>query len=304
MTKIAVFFSVFKGLAISLRLRFAIAAGALIVFYLGLCLFLRFWQSRLLFFPPTAIATTPAEVNLSYKEVWLPVSTGKIHGWWIGSSQADAPALLYFHGNGSNIGDLINRASRFHQLGLSVLLIDYRGYGKSSGPFPNESLVYEDAQAALTYLTQTRQLPPQKIFLYGHSLGGAVAIELASRHPQLAGIIIEGSFTSVAAVAKEISLYRLFPIDWILTQKFDSINKISSLKMPMLFIHGTADEVVPSKMSQELYAAAPQPKQLLLIPEAGHNDVAKLGGIKYLQAIEQLIQPGRNSKRNKLKTEI
>jgi fermentation-respiration switch protein FrsA (DUF1100 family) len=155
-----------------------------------------------------------------------------------------------------------------------------------------------------TYLTQTRQLPPHRIFLYGHSLGGAVAIELASRHPQLAGIIIEGSFTSVSAVAKEISLYRLFPIDWILTQKFDSINKIPNLKMPMLFIHGTADDIVPSKMSQELYAVAPQPKQLLLVPEAGHDDVAKLGGVKYLQAIEQFIEQASKSHRNKLKTEI
>jgi uncharacterized protein len=296
MNKIAVPFSLLKGIAL--------AGGALVILYLGLCLFLRYWQSRLIFFPPTEIATTPAEVNLPYKEVWLPVSTGKIHGWWIKSSQPNAPALLYFHGNGSNIGDLINRASRFHQLGLSVLLIDYRGYGKSSGPFPNESLVCEDAQAALTYLTQTRQLPPHRIFLYGHSLGGAVAIELASRHPQLAGIIIEGSFTSVSAVAKEISLYRLFPIDWILTQKFDSINKIPNLKMPMLFIHGTADDIVPSKMSQELYAVAPQPKQLLLVPEAGHDDVAKLGGVKYLQAIEQFIEQASKSHRNKLKTEI
>lgn len=296
MNKIAVPFSVLK--------RITIATGALLILYLGLCLFLRYWQSRLIFFPPTEIASSPAEKNLAYKEVWLPVSTGKIHGWWIPSSQADAPALLYFHGNGSNIGDLINRASRFHELGLSVLLIDYRGYGKSSGPFPNESLVYEDAQAAWTYLTQTRQLPPEKIFLYGHSLGGAVAIELARQHPQLAGIIVEGSFTSIGAVAKEVSLYRLFPIDWILTQKFDSINKIPDLKMPKLFIHGTADEVVPSKMSQELYAAASQPKQILLVPEAGHNDVAKLGGVEYLQAIAQFIERASQSERNKLKREI
>jgi pimeloyl-ACP methyl ester carboxylesterase len=204
--------------------------------------------------------------------------------------------LLYFHGNGSNIGDNVHRASRFHQLGLSVLLIDYRGYGKSSGPFPNESLVYEDAEAAWTYLTQQRRIAPKNIFLYGHSLGGAIAIEMAVRHPDIAGIIVEGAFTSIRAVVDEVSLYRLFPVDLILTQQFDSLAKVRSLQMPILFIHGTADEIIPVKMSQELYQAAPEPKQLLLVPDAGHNDTAELGGIRYLQTIREFIEQTR--KRN------
>jgi uncharacterized protein len=278
-----------KGILVSL--------GILATIYIGLCLFLRFWQTRLIFFPPTTIAMTPADANLPYKEVWLPVSTGKLHAWWIESSKPDAPVLLYFHGNGSNIGDLVNRASRFHELGFSVLLFDYRGYGKSSGPFPNEALVYEDAEAALNYLTKTRNISPQDIFLYGHSLGGAIAIELASRHSNLAGVIVEGAFTSISAVAEEVSLYRLFPIDWIVTERFDSISKVRSLKMPKLFIHGTIDDVVPAKMSQELYDAAPEPKKLLLFPDAGHNDAASLGGEKYLQTIKKFVEKMRDLQR-------
>ncbi|WP_083602312.1 alpha/beta hydrolase [Hydrococcus rivularis] len=273
-----------------------VIGGILVTVYIGVCLFLKFWQTRMIFFPPAAIATTPADVNLNYEEVWLPVSTGKIHGWWIRSPKAEAPVLLYFHGNGSNIGDNVHRASRFHQLGLSVLLIDYRGYGKSSGPFPNESLVYEDAEAAWTYLTQQRRIAPKNIFLYGHSLGGAIAIEMAVRHPDIAGIIVEGAFTSVRAMVDEVSLYRLFPVDLILTQRFDSLAKVRSLQMPILFIHGTADEIIPVKMSQELYQAAPEPKQLLLVPHAGHNDTAELGGMQYLQTIREFIEQTR--KRN------
>jgi hypothetical protein len=271
-----------------------VLGGILATTYIGLCLFLRVWQTRLIFFPPAVIATTPAELSLRYEEVWLPVSTGKIHGWWIPAPKAEAPVLLYFHGNGSNIGDNVHRASRFHQLGLSVLLIDYRGYGKSSGPFPNESLVYEDAEAAWTYLTQKRKIAPKNIFLYGQSLGGAIAIEMAARHPDIAGVIVEGAFTSVRAVIDGVSLYRLFPVDLILTQRFDSLSKVRSLKMPILFIHGTADEVISARMSQELYQAASEPKQLLLVPDAGHNDTAELGGMRYLQTIQEFVKRTRD----------
>jgi uncharacterized protein len=272
----------------------AVSVAVLITVYIGLCLLLKFRQTRLIFFPPAVITTTPAELNLRYEEVWLPVSTGKINGWWIPSSQANAPVLLYFHGNGSNIGDNVYRSSRFHQLGMSVLLIDYRGYGKSSGPFPNEDLVYEDAQAAWNYLTQTRKIAPQDIFLYGHSLGGAIAIEMAVRYPNLAGVIGEGTFTSIRAMVEGGILARLFPIDLLLTQRFDSIAKVRSLKTPILFIHGTTDDVIPAVMSQELYQAAPEPKQLLLIPNAGHNDTAELGGEKYLQTIKKFVETFRD----------
>lgn len=257
--------------------------------YLGLVLALRLGQTRLIFFPSSELGATPAAVDLSYEEIWIPVGTGHVHGWWIPSPTEPAPALLYLHGNGSNIGDLVHRAKRLHQLGLSVLLIDYRGYGYSSAGFPSEASVYEDANASWMYLTQTRRIPPGQIFGYGQSIGGAVAIELATRQPDMAGVIVESSFTSMRAMADYVGLSCALPMDWILTQSFDSLSKVRSLQVPLLLIHGTDDKTIPARMSRELFAAAPAPKQLWLVPGADHDNVSRLGGITYLQTIQAFI---------------
>jgi hypothetical protein len=274
-----------------------------LLMYAGLCLVLYFGQTRLIFFPPRSIDATPAAVNLAYESVELPVenatsagrkSPGTITGWWIPASRQNAPVLLYFHGNASNIGDLVNRAARFHQMGLSVLLIDYRGYGASTGEFPSEQSVYEDAIVAWNYLTQTRQISPDRIFLFGQSIGGAVAIDLASRQSGAGkipgGVIVESTFTSMRQMADIAGYSRFLPIDWLLTQSFDSLTKVRSLQTPILLIHGTADRTIPPVMSQSLYGAAPQPKQLVLIPGATHNDVSRVGDRVYWQAIEQFVQ--------------
>lgn len=264
-------------------------SATLLIIYLSLCLLLRFGQARLIFHPSAQLDATPAAQNLAYEEVRLPVSTGSLFGWWIPATNPNAPVVLYLHGNGSNIGDLINQADRLHQLRLSVLLFDYRGYGNSSPPFPNEAIVYEDGEAAWQYLTQTREIASQKIFLFGESIGGAVAIELATRHPDAAGVIVQSSLTSMQDVADYIKLLRLFPTDWLLTQQFDSLDKVRSLQLPSLFVHGTADQTIPVHMSQALFATAPDPKQLLLVPNATHTNVARIGGTQYLQTIQGFI---------------
>ena len=198
--------------------------------------------------------------------------------------------VLYLHGNGSNVGANVEHANRFHRLGLSVFLIDYRGYGKSQGDFPSESQVYEDAQLAWDYLVKQRGVNPHQIYIYGHSLGGAIAIDLAVRHPEAAGLIVEGSFTSTRAMVDfQKGLFWLFPIDWLLTQRFDSLSKVDRLQMPVLFIHGTADNVVPVEMSKKLFDAAPEPKQLYIVPDGGHNNVAQIGGAEYLQIVSQFL---------------
>ena len=198
--------------------------------------------------------------------------------------------VLYLHGNGSNVGANVEHANRFHRLGLSVFAIDYRGYGKSQGDFPSESQVYEDAQLAWDYLVKQRGVNPNQIYIYGHSLGGAIAIDLAVRHPEAAGLIVEGSFTSTRAMVDfQKGLFWLFPIDWLLTQRFDSLSKVDRLQMPVLFIHGTADKVVPVEMSKKLFDAAPEPKQLYIVPDGGHNNVAQIGGAEYLQIVSQFL---------------
>jgi len=198
--------------------------------------------------------------------------------------------VLYLHGNGSNVGANVEHANRFHRLGLSVFAIDYRGYGKSQGDFPSESQVYEDAQLAWDYLVKQRGVNPNQIYIYGHSLGGAIAIDLAVRHPEAARLIVEGSFTSTRAMVDfQKGLFWLFPIDWLLTQRFDSLSKVDRLQMPVLFIHGTADNVVPVEMSKKLFDAAPEPKQLYIVPDGGHNNVAQIGGAEYLQIVSQFL---------------
>jgi uncharacterized protein len=247
----------------------------LAIAYLTICLVLFFGQNRLIFFPPKTLDRTPAAFNLRYQDVWLPVSnqsgSDRMHGWWIPNDRS-RDTLLYFHGNGGNVSTEVGMAYRFHQLGLSVLLIDYRGYGQSEGGFPSESAVYQDAQTAWDYLIQEQKVSAKKIMIYGHSLGGAIAINLATQHPEAAGLIVQSSFTSLQAMAAGDWKFRLFPIELILTQKFDSIAKVPFLKTPVLFIHGMADLVVPESMSRSLYQAASQPKQLLLVPNGGHND--------------------------------
>lgn len=262
--------------------------------YCAICLFLFIKQPRFIFFPSAVIEKTPEFFNLPYEEIWLSVpKTGKvehIHGWWIEAKQPNAKVLLYLHGNGINVGANIAHANRFHQLGFSVLLIDYRGYGRSEGMFPNEKRVYEDAATAWNYLVQQQEIPPSQIFLYGHSLGGAIAIDLAVKHPQAAGLIVESSFTSIRDLITYRNMFWMFPVDLILTQRFDSIKKLPKLKVPVLFIHGAADSAVPSFMSQKLYAVAPEPKQLLLVPGADHNDTAVVVGSQYLQWVESFVQ--------------
>ncbi|WP_341527281.1 alpha/beta fold hydrolase [Nostoc sp. UHCC 0302] len=271
-------------------------AGTVVaIAYSAICLFLLIQQPRFIFFPSAVIEKTPELFNLTYEEVWLPVpvKTGKvehIHGWWIKAKQPNAKTLLYLHGNGINIGANIAHTNRFYQLGFSVLLIDYRGYGRSQGIFPNEKRVYQDAATAWKYLVQQRQIPAKQIFIYGHSLGGAIAIDLAVKYPDAAGLIVESSFTSIRDLVTYQNIFWMFPVDLILTQRFESIKKVPELKMPVLFIHGAVDSTVPAFMSEKLYAKAIAPKQLFLVSGANHNDTAVVGGLQYVQKIESFIQ--------------
>ena len=270
--------------------------GVLALAYISACIFLLLRQNRFIFKPHKTIRTTPASFNLDYQEIWLPVSTtngnkNHLHGWWIPTDKPDAKVCLYLHGNGSNIGDEVKRVFWCYHRGFSTMLIDYRGYGRSPGKFPTEASVYQDVEAAWNYLTQVKKIPPQKIFVYGHSLGGAIAIELAIRHPEIAALALEGTFTTMREMVSH--LYKellIFPVDLLLHQKFNSLGKVRSLKMPVLFIHGTIDSVVPAHMSQILFAAAPEHKKLLLIPQAGHHDVEEFGGEQYCHAVQWLIE--------------
>ena len=266
-----------------------------VVFTQG-CAYIDLKQRQMIFQPTEEIAGTPADFGFDYQELWLPVVTAaaenaapeRIHGWWIPSPRDDAPAILYLHGNGWNIGDSAYDTARLRRMGYSVLAIDYRGYGKSEGAFPSEAQVYADAQAAWNRLT-TLQADPKRRFVYGHSLGGAIAVELAVRNPGIAGLIVDASFTSIRDMVSEVYGVSFLPLGWLLTQRFESLAKIGSIKMPVLFIHGQADAVIPFSMSERLYAAAPQPKFLVLVPNAGHSSIAVVAWELYRRSVQDFI---------------
>ncbi|MBK5530433.1 alpha/beta hydrolase [Pseudomonas sp. TH06] len=221
-----------------------------------------------------------------------------IHAWWWPAEKANAPAILYLHGVRWNLTGQLFRIEQLRAAGYSVLAIDYRGFGKSKGDLPSESSVYEDARVAWERF-KLLQPDPNKRLIYGHSLGGAVAIDLAAElgmeatrdHTALPvrGLVIESTFTSLADVAAAVANTSL-PVRWLLSQKFDSIDKIADIHMPLLVVHGLADAFVPSRFSEQLFNAAQQPKRLLLVPGATHNNSMALGGQNYRKAIDALMR--------------
>jgi alpha-beta hydrolase superfamily lysophospholipase len=271
----------------------AALTGLLLVVYGGACGFLFFRQNQLIYKPTATIQNTPTSVGLTYQDVWLPIEKNanpeeKIHGWWIPATSQEKGVVLYFHGAGRNLSAYRGNLKSLHQMGFSVFAIDYRGYGMSQGNFPSEVQIYEDAQLAWNYLTQQRRIPNHRIYLFGVSLGGAIAIDLAQRHSDAAALIVVGSFTSMGEQVAKLGFW-MFPIDLILTQKFSSLEKIKTIQMPVLIAHGTADDYIPSWMSQKMYDAAPKPKQLLLIPGIDHGKIgALIAGEEFNSAMQQL----------------
>ncbi len=232
-------------------------------------------QPRLLYKPTHVLQTTPESHNLPFEEVWIPAKAAPsehLHSWWIPQRKNRIGALIYFHGAGLNIGYNVTQAHWLRKLGFDVLLAEYRGYGLSEGGFPTEQSFYEDAEAALAHLTQERGISEREILVYGHSLGGAIAIELATQHPELAGIIVQNSFTSMSDMVARSNYARWFPIQAILHQRFESLQKVRHLQTPILLIHATGDPMIPVGMSKRLYQAARGPKELILVKANVHHN--------------------------------
>ncbi|MGL5795471.1 MAG: alpha/beta hydrolase [Waterburya sp.] len=238
--------------------------------------------------------------------ITVPNSQTKIQGWWFDAPTIDKPliafpnepvnilntpkTLLYFSGLESSklASNSLERIQGFQQLGFSVLGIDYRSL--SLGRLPNESRLSEYSQAAWAYLTNRQQIAPENIVIYGEFLGGSVAIDLAVRQPKAAGLIVQSSFTSMAEQIQQLRPgLKIFPLKWIVNKRFDSLSKVRSLAVPVLFIHGTKDSIVNYKMSRELYYAAPEPKQLFFIHGGGHVRLYQPGKNSYLLAIKNFM---------------
>lgn len=252
-------------------------------------------QSRFIFEPVRPLVVKPTDLAFPVADVTIPVPTAKagrqaLHAWWMPGPRGTAKLVLYFHGNEGNVSTSVGETALLRNLGYSVLVIDYRGYGQSDGSFPSESGVYEDAEAALDALVYDWRLKPRDIYVYGHSLGAAVAIDLASRHPELGGLVVESGFTSIYDMAKLESKYEIFPVGLLLNQRFESIQKVSRLQMPVLYIHGTADRVIPYNMGVALYERSGGRKQFLAVAGGGHDDSAAVAPAEVGAALRELIQ--------------
>lgn len=214
------------------------------------------------------------------EDAWMTACDGvKLHGWFASPPGAKL-ATLFLHGNAGNVTHRGQAILAIREAGSAVLVLDYRGFGKSEGN-PSESGVTMDAEAAFVWL-QKRGFPSERIVLHGESLGTAVAVDLATR-TKCAGLVLEAPFTSASAVAGTVVPL----LGRTLISGFDSLSRIRRVKAPLLLIHGTRDEVIPFRMGKELFDAANEPKQFWAVEGAGHNDLAETAGPAYAARLKE-----------------
>lgn len=233
-------------------------------------------QDRFIYLPLRTLDATPADVGLGFEEVLVTAEDGvRLHGWLVGG-EAGSPVVLLLHGNAGNISHRLDKAAAIHRAGMSVLLVDYRGYGRSEGR-PGEEGLLRDARAAWAHLTVTRGVPPDRIVLYGESLGCAPALRLAASLERAAGsrpaaLVLEAPFSSAAEMSRLVMPW--LPVAWLLRPRFDNLAEAAKVTIPTLVMAGERDEVVPVSMGRRVHAALASSSRVLHIePGAGHNDL-------------------------------
>ncbi len=261
----------------------ALLAAGILLGYVGL----RALEKKLIYFPPRYPAGFPPPQSYAgeVEDIWLQTSDGvKINAFFRPDSESKK-VILWFHGNAENIGYGLVQMRTLAKVGANILAVDYRGYGRSEGR-PSESGVYRDADAAYDYLVKERGFRPDDIVLYGHSLGGAVAINMASRRP-CGGLIVQSSFTNARAMTREI--FALPLVEYLVMSRFDSERRIRNLHVPVFIVHGTADDVVPIAMGERLFAAASEPKRFYRMEGAGHNNLVEAGGEGFIACLKEFL---------------
>lgn len=268
-----------KEIIILNRSTLRILTGLLLGAYAALMLLLYLGQGRLLYHPtPLARApgVDPGRIGLAFEEVTLMSADGpRLSGWFIPARNPRA-TLLFCHGNAGNISHRLDSIRLFHELGLSVLIFDYRGFGRSEGA-PGEEGTYLDAHAAWTYLSETLGLPAHSIILFGRSLGGAVAAELATR-VRAGGLVLESPFTSVPDRAAE--LYPWLPVRLLSRFRYDTLNRLGTIDTPLMILHSRDDELIPIAHGERLFAAARAPKRFVTL-RGGHNNGYRVSEEEY-----------------------
>jgi hypothetical protein len=225
--------------------------------------------------------------GLPLEDVWFQAADGaRLFGWYV-EATADRPVMLWCHGNAGNIIDRLENLKLLYHMGLSVFLFDYRGYGKSQGASPNEQGLYQDAYGAYDFLTRTRKIRPERIVLFGRSLGASVVGELAMQRPASA-LILESSFPSIGAVAK--FHYGGLPVHWLLGAEYRLMDRLPQLLLPKLIIHGDRDDIIPIELGRQVFDAAKPPKEWYAIAGASHNDTYVVGGRAYFHRLGEFIR--------------
>ncbi|NDY96535.1 alpha/beta hydrolase [Wenzhouxiangella limi] len=267
----------------------------LVAVYCALLLVLFVFQARLVFLPDVAgraLMATPERLGLSYRDVQIETEDGQtLHAWWL-PHPAPRATLLFSHGNAGNVSHRLDSLRIFHELGLSVLIYDYRGYGQSSGR-PSEAGIYRDGKAALRWLVDQADVDPADIVLFGRSMGGAVAARLAGEWP-VAALIVESSFTSVPDLAADI--YWWLPARRLSRIRLPTLEFVSDSDQPTLIVHSRDDEIVPFSHGQRLHEAAPEPSRLLVL--AGSHNTGFLDSAEDYRAglddfLAEVISPSR-----------
>jgi pimeloyl-ACP methyl ester carboxylesterase len=264
------------------------------------------YKQREWIFQPSDRAWGNAQAAPDMQDVWIDFQSqaedapARLHALWLPAAtqpnlpmalpaehQANGPpVLLYLHGARWNVNGSAQRIRRMQEMGFSVLAIDYRGFGKSSAGLPSEATAAEDAQAAWDWLAQ--RFPNRSRYVFGHSLGGAIAIDLATRIPDASGVIVEGTFTNIADVVSSFK-WGWLPVSMFITQRFESIEKVKSIRAPLLVVHGSEDSLIPAALGRRLFNAAKGPKQFVLVEGGSHYSTNSVGEAQYRTALHQLF---------------
>jgi alpha-beta hydrolase superfamily lysophospholipase len=213
----------------------------------------------------------------------------RLHALWLPQADPAAPVMLFLHGARRNVEGSGFRIRHMQELGFAVLAIDYRGFGQSSEELPSEDIATEDALAAWTWLAQ--QYPGRPRYIFGHSLGGAIAVNLAAEVGDEKGLIVEGTFTSVADVFRSFK-WGWLPVTWLITQRFESVDKIGQVNAPVLVVHGSNDRLIPAELGRTLYERAAAPKRFVLVEGGTHYSTSGMGQTLYREALRELFGLG------------
>jgi uncharacterized protein len=267
-------------------------AGGVAIMFLMLFLFLalRGFEHAVTFHPLRYDDHTGWKQPTSAQDVWLRTSDGvRLHGWLFEArEQPEFATVIYFHGNGGNISSNGWVGESLSSRGFDVFLLDYRGYGRSDGDADGEEGLYADADAAYEYITKTRGVFPSRVVLYGQSLGTAVAVDLASRQ-ESAALILESGFSSASDLASTVIPVLPRFLHFLAKNRFESARKLSSVKCPVLVVHGEPDLTIPTEHGRLLFIAANEPKKLVIVTGAGHNVFGSLGD-EYLDQVIHFVR--------------